>query len=115
MEEQSDEVKLYGMWASGFCTRVKLALELKGIPYAYVEEDLSDKSMLLIERSFLNKTLPVLVHNGIPVPGSRAILEYIDEHWNHPPKLFPDDPLEREKVRSWAKYFDNEVIYIVSP
>uniref|UniRef100_A0A7N2LAX2 Glutathione S-transferase n=1 Tax=Quercus lobata TaxID=97700 RepID=A0A7N2LAX2_QUELO len=43
MEEKKGEVVLFGTWANAFCTRVELALKLKGIPYEYVEEDLTNK------------------------------------------------------------------------
>ncbi|KAM0892286.1 hypothetical protein ACQ4PT_025864 [Festuca glaucescens] len=45
------ELKLVGMWASPFVTRVKLALHLKGLSYDYVEEDLGSKSELLLPRA----------------------------------------------------------------
>ena len=38
------EVNLFGMLASPFSRSVELALKLKGLPYEYIEDDLSNES-----------------------------------------------------------------------
>ncbi|XP_021733836.1 glutathione S-transferase U10-like [Chenopodium quinoa] len=103
MAEKSS-VKLHGMWASPFAMRANLALKLKGIEYEYIEEDLKNKSELLLQYNPVHKKVPVLVHNGLPVVESSIILEYIDETWTDPPHLLPKDPYERAKVCFWAAY-----------
>ncbi|XAR65186.1 Glutathione transferase [Bertholletia excelsa] len=108
MDKQS-EVVVFGTWASPYCTRVTLALKLKGIPYQYVEEDLTNKSELLIQYNPVHKKVPVLVHEGKPIAESLVILEYIDEFWNNCPKLLPEDPYERAKVRFWANFYDQKI------
>ena len=64
MEEKQGEVVLFGTWACNYCTRVELALKLKGIPYEYMEEDLKNKSELFPSHNPVHKKVPLLVHNG---------------------------------------------------
>ncbi|KAA8529429.1 hypothetical protein F0562_033772 [Nyssa sinensis] len=109
MEKQS-EIVLFGTWASSYCTRVALALKLKGIPYEYVEEGLTNKSELLLQYNPVHKKVPVLVHKGKPIAESLVILEYIDEHWDTSPKLLPEDPYERAKARFWANFYDHKLL-----
>lgn len=109
MAEES-KVILHGMWASPYAKRVELALELKGVPYEYVEEDLVNKSELLIKYNPVHKKVPVLVHNGKAIAESLVILEYIDETWKNSPKLLPDEPYKRAQVRFWSKFIQEQVI-----
>ncbi|KAH9756384.1 hypothetical protein WN944_007969 [Citrus x changshan-huyou] len=107
MAEES--VKLLGYWASPFALRVKWALKLKGVHYEYVEENLPNKSPLLLRYNPVYKKIPVLVHNGKPLAESLLIIEYIDEAWKQNP-LLPDDPYERANARLWAKFFDEKCV-----
>ena len=108
-EKEMSEVVLLGLWGSSRCTRISQALKLKGIPYKYVEEDLTNKSELLLKSNPVHKKVPVLLHNGMAISESLIILEYIDETWNHTPKLLPDDPYQKAKVRFWVNYYDQKV------
>ncbi|CAK9158672.1 unnamed protein product [Ilex paraguariensis] len=108
MAEQS-KVKLHGMWASPYVKRVELALKLKGIPYDYVEEDLWNKSELLLQLNPVHKLVPVLVHGGKPLCESLVIIEYIDETWPNAHRLLPQDAYERAKVRFWATFLQQQV------
>ena len=110
MEEKQSEVIVIRTWASAYCKRVELALKLKGIPFKCEEVDLSDKSEFLLRHNPVHKKVPVLVHNGNPIAESLVILEYIDEFWNNSPKLFPEDPYQKSKVRFWANFFDQKVM-----
>lgn len=106
--EKEEEVRLQGFGASPFTCRVKMALKLKGVPYEYLEEDLMNKSPLLLELNPVHKKVPVLVHNGKPILESNLILEYIDETWTNNP-ILPQDPYEKAMARFLAKFVDKQV------
>ena len=115
MADQHDDdqvIKLHGVWASPFSCRVKWALQLKGIPYKYIEEDLMNKSKLLIEYNPIHKKIPVLVHGHKPICESMIIIEYLDEIWPHKHPLLPKDPCERAFARFWLKFAEDKVCLI---
>ncbi|CAL4941831.1 unnamed protein product [Urochloa decumbens] len=104
------ELKLLGLWTSPFVIRVRLMLNLNGLSYEYVEEDVKNKSELLLGSNPVHKKVPVLLHDGKPICESQVIVQYIDEVFGaagHP--IFPADPYERATARFWAAYVDDKV------
>jgi glutathione S-transferase len=99
----ADDLKVLGLWTSPFVIRVRIVLNLKGLAYEYVEEDLGNKSALLLSSNPVHKTVPVLLHAGRPVNESQIILQYIDKVWaGTGPAVLPRDPYERAGARFWA-------------
>ncbi|CAN6288965.1 unnamed protein product [Urochloa humidicola] len=104
------ELKLVGQWASPFVTRVKLALNFKVLVYEYVEEDLRNKSELLLSINPVHKSVPVLIHNGKAICESPVILQYIDEAFSGTgPSLLPADPYDSAVARFWVAYIDDKL------
>nr|QCU55224.1 glutathione S-transferase [Camellia fraterna] len=106
----ANQLVLLDYWPSMFGMRLPIALAEKGIDYEYREEDLRNKSPLLLKMNPVHKKIPVLIHNDKPVCESLIALQYIDEVWkDKSPPLLPSDPYQRAHARFWADYVDKKV------
>ncbi|PHT37604.1 putative glutathione S-transferase [Capsicum baccatum] len=104
------EVKLLGVGGSSYSRRVEWALKVKGVKYEFIEEDLQNKSPLLLESNPVLKKIPVLIHNGKPICESMIILEYIDKAFEDP-SILPKYPYVSAIARFWAKFLDGKMLY----
>ncbi|XP_047336568.1 probable glutathione S-transferase [Impatiens glandulifera] len=109
MAEGGDKLVLLDFWPSMFGMRLRLALAEKGLEYEYIEEDLRNKSPLLLQMNPVYKKIPVFIHNGRPVSESLIAVQYIDEVWTHKFPILPSDPYQRAQARFWADYVDKKV------
>nr|AAO61854.1 glutathione S-transferase U1 [Malva pusilla] len=103
------EVVLLDFWPSPFGMRSRIALAEKGINYEYKEEDLRNKSPLLLQMNPVHKKIPVLIHNGKPICESLIQVQYIDEVWHDKSPLLPSDPHQRAVARFWADFVDKKM------
>nr|AFK44154.1 unknown [Lotus japonicus] len=103
------ELILLDEWLSMFGMRARIALAEKEIRYEYKEEDLTNKSQLLLEMNPIHKKIPVLIHHGKPICESIIIVEYIDEVWKEKAPLLPSEPYQRAQARFWADFVNKKV------
>lgn len=109
MAGEESELKLLDFWASPFGQRCRIALAEKEVEYEHVEENLSEKSELLLRSNPVHKKIPVLLHAGKPICESIIIVQYIDEIWPQKSPILPSDPYARAQARFWADYIDKKV------
>ncbi|MDQ3866805.1 MAG: glutathione S-transferase family protein [Actinomycetota bacterium] len=89
---------LYDAARCPYCARVRIVLREKGVAYEPVEIDLESRPASLYAKN-PNGRVPVLVDDdGLVLPESRVIMEYLDERFPEP-ALMPVDPAERALVR----------------
>ena len=100
-------MKLYTYFRSSAAFRVRIALNLKGLPYEMVSVHLTKDGGEQRKADFLavnpQKRVPALaLSSGDVLTQSLAIIEYLDDIHPEPP-LLPADALARAKVRAIAQ------------
>jgi maleylpyruvate isomerase len=95
-------LELYSFWRSSASYRVRIALNLKALPYITHGVDLikegGEQFMAQYREVNPQSRVPTLVHDGQRFTQSLAIIEYLDETFpDH--RLVPRDPVDRARVR----------------
>lgn len=100
-------IKLYSYFRSSAAYRVRIALNLKGIPYEYMPVHLlyngGEQYTSGYESLNPSQLVPTLVDGDIVLTQSMAIIEYLDEALPNSVPLLPSDPVERARARSLAQ------------
>ena len=97
---------LYDAARCPYCARVRIVLAEKAIPYEPVEIDLSNRPAWLYAKNPSGR-VPVLEEDeGLVLPESRVIMEYLEERFPEP-ALMPADAAERALVRLAFERFDD--------
>ncbi|MBE7369233.1 maleylacetoacetate isomerase [Ramlibacter pallidus] len=104
-------MKLHNYFRSSASFRVRIALELKGLPYDYravhlVKGEHKQPDFAAVTASALVPALET--DEGAVLSQSMAIIEYLDETHPNPP-LLPKDPLGRARVRALAQLIACEI------
>ncbi|MVW80310.1 maleylacetoacetate isomerase [Bordetella sp. 02P26C-1] len=99
-------MQLYSYFRSSAAYRVRIALNLKGLPYEYLGVHLLKSGGEQFSEAYrsVNPTalVPTLVDGDVSIGQSLAIVEYLDE--THPdPALLPADAAGRARVRAIAQ------------
>lgn len=99
-------MRLYDYWRSSAAFRMRIALNLKGLEaereFIHLRHmDQSSDAYLAVNPQGL---VPALVDDdGTTVIQSMAIMEYLDETRPETPRLLPDDPKGRARVRALSQ------------
>jgi glutathione S-transferase len=97
---------LYTAEACPYAARVRITLAEKGLDYDAVEIDLTDRPAWLYEKNSLGRVPVYEEDEGLVLPESEVIMEYLQERYPEPP-LWPADPAERALARLWLQRFDD--------
>ena len=97
-------MKLHNYFRSSASWRVRIALAIKGLDYAYLPVHLVKREQLADHFTALSasRLVPLLEDGDARLTQSMAIIEYLEETHPQPP-LLPTDPLGRARVRAIAQ------------
>ena len=99
---------LYTAERCPYAARARITLAEKGIAYDAVEIDLADRPAWLYQKNPLGRVPVYEEDEGLVLPESEVIMEYLEERFPEP-ALWPDDPAERALGRLWLKRFDDRL------
>ena len=101
-----DRLCLYSYWRSSAAYRVRIGLNLKGLPYDIMPVHLlrngGEQRTPEFREANPQGLVPVLQHGQRTLRQSMAILEYLDEMWPERP-LLPATARARQRVRALAQ------------
>jgi maleylacetoacetate isomerase len=99
-------LELYSFWRSSASYRVRIALNLKALPYVlhgvHLTKDGGEQWQAAYRAVNPQSRVPTLVHDGQRISQSLAIIEYLDEVFPGT-RLIPKDPVDRATVRMLAQ------------
>jgi len=97
--QDKQDLVFYSGWFCPFVQRVWIALEEKGIPYQYKEENPYHKDEEFLEIS-PKGLVPAIKYHGKPLNESQVILEFLEDAYpDSKPHLRPDDPYLLARAR----------------
>lgn len=98
--------RLYSYWRSSAAFRVRIALNLKQLPYKIVPVHLLEGGgqQHTVEYNAINpqEIVPTLIDGERVIRQSIAIIEYLDEVYPQTASLLPPEPRARARVRAIA-------------
>ncbi|KAI2863354.1 hypothetical protein CBS147321_1343 [Aspergillus niger] len=106
---QDNELKLYGSCFCPFVQRVWVALEIKGIPYQYIEVDPYKKPQSLLDVN-PRGLVPALRHGDWGSYESSVLLEYLEDLNVGTPLLPPGDAKLRAHCRLWTDFINRYIV-----
>lgn len=101
----SHDLVLYSYWRSSAAYRVRIALNLKQLPYevrpVHLVRDGGQQHADAYRKLNPQELVPTLLHGKRVFRQSLAIVEYLEESWPETP-LLPEAPRDRARVRALA-------------
>lgn len=98
---------LYAIPPSLYCAKVRIGLRAKGLNWRELPPP-GGYGSAEYRRLVPSGNLPALLHDGLLLADSEAIVEYLEERFPDPP-LMPDGPGARARMRERGRFHDTRL------
>lgn len=98
---------LYAIPPSLYCAKVRIALRAKGLNWRELPPP-GGYGSAEYRRLVPSGNLPALLHDGLLLADSEALVEYLEERFPYPP-LMPDGPAARARMRERGRFHDTRL------
>lgn len=105
-------LRLHNYYRSSTSTRLRAALNLKRLSYEYVHVHLPDgahRDQRYLELNPQGLVPALELEDGTVLTQSLAIMEWLDEAYPDAPRLLPEDPIARARVRALGQMVALEI------
>ncbi len=107
------DLKLYNYFRSSTSFRVRIAMEIKQLPYEYISihllNDGGDQNKPEYRKLNPMGGVPTLQHKEFLLAQSDAIIEYLDEVFPQSHRLFPSDYQQKAKIREFCQIINADI------
>lgn len=105
----TDDVVLCGAAYSTYVRTARMALHLKGVPYATTVDTLEAVLGGGLKAHHAFNRMPALRHGGVHLYETLAVVSYIDDLFDGP-RLFPTEPLAKARVLQWISTYNDYLV-----
>lgn len=101
-------IRFYALPVSGYCTKVRIVLRIKGLAYTESPPIGGHYSSEAWQRAMPPGSIPALEHDGLKLFDSEAIVEYLEDICPTP-AMRSADPALRARQRAIAQYHNTRL------
>ena len=105
-------LQLYALPLSGYCTKVRIVLRIKEIPFSETPPLGRHYSSEEYQREMPPGSMPSINHDGFKLFDSEAIVEYLEDCWPDP-AMRASDPQQRGRQRAVAQFHNTRLEPVV--
>lgn len=105
-------IKFYALGLSGYCTKVRMVLRIKNVPYEEVRPDGGHYSSAAYQERVPSGTIPAIELEAFTLFDSEAIVEFLEDRWPDP-SMRSTDPQEKARQRALSQFHNTRLEPVV--
>ncbi len=101
-------IKFYALGLSGYCTKVRIVLRIKQVPFEEVRPDGGHYSSPAYQERVPPGSIPAIEMDAFTLFDSEAIVEFLEDRWPNPP-MRADEPEEKARQRALSQFHNTRL------